>query len=99
MKTTIDFYQFRNWFAKFRPNNFTDAGLQALFNMLECYEDDTGEEIEFDPIAFCVEYAEYNSMEEFWEDYDKEEYPDERAIMDATFYYYFGDDSFIIQKF
>ena len=38
-------------------------------------------------------------MEEFWQDYDKEDYPDEDAIMDATMYYAFGYGSFIIQQF
>ena len=33
-------------------------------------------------------------------DYDKEEYPDEESIMDATFYWAFENgDSFIIQRF
>ena len=67
--------------------------------MLTNYEEDTNEEIEFDPIAFCCEYTEYESIEEFWQDYDKEEYPDEESIMDNTFYWAFGDGSFIIQSF
>ena len=53
MKKTINFYEFKNWFTKYRPNNFSDDGLIALYDMLENYEQDTGEEIEFDPIAFC----------------------------------------------
>jgi hypothetical protein len=38
-------------------------------------------------------------MQEFWLDYDKEDYPDEDSIMDATFYWAFGKNSFIIQQF
>jgi len=99
MKTTVNFYQFRNWFEKNRPNNFSSDGLIALWEMLEEYEEGTGEEIEFDPIALCCEYSEYDDMHEFWKDYDKEHYPNEQSIMDATFYWAFGYDRFIIQQF
>ena len=98
MKTTVNFYDFRRWFEQNRPHNFTREGLVALFNMLTSYEEDTGEEIEFDPIALCCEYSEYEDMEEFWQDYNKEDYPDEQSIMDNTFYWGFGK-SFIIQQF
>ena len=99
MKKTVNFYEFRNWFEQHRPDNFSRAGLRALFDYLEEYEEDTGESIEFDPIALCVEYTEYDNIAEFQLDYDKEEYPDEQSIMDNTFYWAFGDESFIIQQF
>jgi hypothetical protein len=98
MKTPINIYEFTSWFAEYRPNQFSPIGRSALFAMLTSYEEDTGEEIEFDPVAFCCEYTEYENIEEFWKDYDKEEYPDEQSIMDATFYWAFGN-SFIIQNF
>lgn len=98
MIKTINFYEFRSWFEQNRPDNFTYEGLKALWEMLEEYEDSTGEEIEFDPISLCCEYAEYEDMEDFWNYYDKEDYPDEQSIIDATFYWAFGD-SFIIQQF
>ena len=98
MKKTVDREEFCDWFVEFRPNNFSYEGRLALFEMLESYELDTGEEIEFDPIGFCCEYSEYEDIEEFWKDYDKKDYPDEEAIMDATFYWGFGK-SFIIQQF
>ena len=43
MKTTLEFYQFRDWFEKNRPNNFSRAGIVALWEYLEGYEEDTGE--------------------------------------------------------
>ena len=98
MKTTINEYDFCDWFQKNRPNNFTHQGTLALFEMLEEYEENTGEQIEFDPIALCCEYSEYANIQEFWQDYNKEEYPNEEAIMDNTFYWAFGE-SFIIQQF
>ena len=99
MNKTVNEYEFKRWFEEHRPNNFSYEGRQALYEMLTSYEEDTGEEIEFDPIAFCCEYSEYEDMEEFWKDYDKEDYPDEESIMDSTFYYAFGNCSFIIQQF
>ena len=99
MKTSISEYEFCDWFIKNRPNNFSFNGLKALYNMLTSYEEDTGKELEFDPISFCCEYTEYETMEEFWQDYDKEEYPDEHSIMDATFYWAYDEESFIIQQF
>jgi hypothetical protein len=98
MKTTINRFEFAGWFAEHRPNNFSPIGRLELFDMLTSYEEDTGEEIEFDPIALCCEYTEYENMEEFWKDYDEEDYPNEESIMDATFYWGFGE-SFIIQQF
>ena len=100
MKTSIDKYEFAGWFAEHRPNTFSPIGRLELYDMLKSYEDDTDEEIEFDPIAFCCEYTEYENMEEFWQEYFKEDYPDEQSIMDATFYWAFENgESFIIQQF
>jgi len=100
MKKTVSYYEFSDWFRQHRPNNFSRAGLLALWEMLENYEDCTGEEIEFDPIAYCCEYTEYGSMEEFWQDYpDEEKYPNSDAIMDYTTVWCFGTESFIIQEF
>tara|TARA_R110002020_G_scaffold63282_1_gene169098 strand:- start:241 stop:543 length:303 start_codon:yes stop_codon:yes gene_type:complete len=100
MKTNIDRYEFASWFAEHRPNDFSPIGRLELYDMLKSYEDDTDEEIEFDPIAFCCEYTEYEDMEEFWLDYDRKEYPDEQSIMDVTFYWAFENrESFIIQQF
>ena len=100
MKKTITFSEFDKWFITHRPNNFSSEGLVALWEMFESYEDDTDEELEFDPIAFCCEYTEYENMHEFWKEYDKDDYPNEEAIMDATFYWAFGNyGAFIIQNF
>ena len=100
MKQTINFYDFSDAFRKAgRADNFTYEGQRALFEYLEGYEEDTGEEIELDVIALCCEYTEYENIEEFWLDYNQEDYPDEESIMDATCYYAFGEGSFIIAQF
>jgi hypothetical protein len=43
-----------------RADQFSYDGLQALFEYLEQYEEDTGEAITLDVIALCCEYSEYS---------------------------------------
>ena len=99
MKTTVNFYEFSRWFEQNRPNNFSRDGLRALFDYLEEYEEDTGEQIEFDPIALCCEYTEYDNIAEFHSVYDAEDYPDKDSIMDYTQVIEFGIESFIVLEF
>jgi hypothetical protein len=70
MIDTITEYQFTDWFMKHRPDNFSYEGTKALFDYLQDLEDSIGEKIEFDPIAFCCEYSEYNNIEECLKEYD-----------------------------
>ena len=53
MYQTIGLSDFRAGF-KYRPDNFSDEGLGALFDYLESMGDD----VEFDPIAICCEFSE-----------------------------------------
>ena len=64
MKQTVNFYQFENQFNAMRPDNFSYHGLKALFEYIEDFEEDTGEEIEFDVIGLCCEFSEYGSPED-----------------------------------
>lgn len=41
-----------------RNENFSYDGKRALYDYLEDYADQTGEEVELDVIAFCCEYSE-----------------------------------------
>ena len=73
MKTTVNEYAFRRAFETMdRSNNFSYAGLGALFDYFEQYEEDTGKEIELDVIAICCEFSEYASLAEFQADYGTE---------------------------
>jgi hypothetical protein len=72
MIQTINLHDFRNAFqAAGRGEQFTYEGLKVLFDYLEQYEQDTGEQIELDIIALCCEYAE-STPEEIARDYDIE---------------------------
>lgn len=59
MKQTIHFNDFRDAFRTFdRLDNFSREGLQVLWDYLEQYEGDTGEELELDVIALCCDFGE-----------------------------------------
>lgn len=59
MKTTINLHQFRDAFYRMgRKDQFSWEGLAVLFNGLEEYEEDTGEELDFDVIALCCDFSE-----------------------------------------
>ena len=98
MIQTINEYQFADAFNKIRPDNFTYKGLKALYEYLEDYEDSTGEQIELDVIGLCCDYAEYESLKDFQEDYS-EDYESIEEIEQATTVIMIDDDAFIIEAF
>ena len=99
MKTTVTKSDFRDAFNSIRPNNFSYDGLGTLYDFIEEMDDAGGTESELDVIAYCCEFAEYESLEEFHKDYDKEDYPTIEDIQDNTLFIPIDDDSFIIQCF
>jgi len=98
MYQSIDKYDFARAFEQVRPDNFSRAGLSALYEYLEDYEDSTGQQLELDVIAICCEYNEYDSLKEFQEDYS-EDYESIEDIERETQVIMIDDDSFIIQAF
>lgn len=77
VKTITDDYYFWNWQKKSDnyQNNFSLAGAKALQSYLDELSDELGETIEFDPIAWCVEYTEYASAWEAMEYYQPDDMP------------------------
>lgn len=67
----INWYEFSDWFFKSDTykNNFSYEGLKALYDYLEDYEEQSGEALEFDPIAICCDYSEFDSLEEIQSQY------------------------------
>ena len=58
MKQSVTFSQFVDAFrAHDRYDSFGYDGLRVIFDYLESYEQDTGEEIELDVIAICCDYS------------------------------------------
>ena len=63
MKDTIYKSDFIDRMMDIRPDNFSYDGLVALFDYLEEIEDSCGEEMEFDPIAICCDFTEYDILD------------------------------------
>lgn len=63
MKKTIYKNEFIDTMIDIRPGNFSYDGLVALFDYLEEIEDNCGEEMEFDPIALCCDFTEYDILD------------------------------------
>ena len=99
MKENVNFGRFVDAFrirGLLRKENFSYKGLQALFDYLEQYEEDTGEEMELDVIGLCCEYAEYESLKDIQKDYS--EVKDLDDLRDNTIVIEF-DGGIIIQQF
>lgn len=58
---TINKYQFMDAFNNLRPNNFSDDGLEVLFE----YLDNLDHDIDLDVISLCCQFSEYENWQEF----------------------------------
>jgi len=84
MKKTMTRDDFIREFVEFRPDDFSHGALDAIFDYIEDFERDTGEETEFDPIAICCEWSEYDSATEAAKNYGYEpEGDDDEKEQDA----------------
>lgn len=73
-----------------RENQFSREALEALFNYLEEYEQDTGEDLELDVTDLCCNFTEYKTAVEAVADYygftselEAEDYEDAESYEDA----------------
>lgn len=69
--TITDEYRFWNWLKQSGSyqNNFSLEGSKAVFNYFNNLSEELGEHIEFDPIAWCVEFTEYANLQEVQDNY------------------------------
>lgn len=98
MKQDVTEDMFRRQMAAIRPDNFSWGNLSHLYHYLIDGEGGGDYEIEFDPIAICCEFDEYQNFKQFQEAYGKE-YQTFEDIEDVTTVIYGDYDSFIIQAF
>jgi len=68
MIKTLSAHEFVTDFEGIRPGSFTRPALLAIFDYLESLEEETGDLIEFDPIAICCDFTEYADLEEYQKD-------------------------------
>lgn len=60
MKYTMTRHIFIDMMKSQRPDSFTHEALNLLWDHFEEWEQDTGEEIEFDCISICCDFSEDN---------------------------------------
>ena len=95
----IGLNEFREEFNKMgRDNQFSYEGMEELFNYLEYFEEENEEVYELDVIELCTNFAEYNTLEEFNEDYG-EDYEDIDDLACDVILIRVSQDSFIINTF
>jgi hypothetical protein len=98
MKQTITEYQFVDAIEEDTGNNISFDGARALFEYIEDYEDQTGEETELDVVAIRCEWTEYANFDEALEEYNDirtgAELRDHTIVIDIP-----NTDRVIIQEF
>ena len=91
--------EFRDEFTKMnRENQFSYKGLNALYDYIEEYYQEADKPYELDVIELCCDFTEYDSLEEFNKDYNRE-YENIDDIVDDTVVIMVDNTSFIIQNF
>ena len=72
MKQSVTRFDFVDWFrgSDTYKNNFSYDGLNSLFDYFEELEEQMENEMDFDPIAICCEFSEYENFEEIKENYN-----------------------------
>lgn len=87
MRMTLTAYDFVNKMTAIRPNSFSRAGLFELFD----YLNDIDEDMEFDPIAICCDFTEYENLEEYQNGYGEDCEPDDYIVCAE-----YDEDQFIV---
>ena len=95
---TMNFSQFMDNWPESRKEQFSYQAMRALFDYLEEYEESTGEKVEFDPIALCCEYTEYENLAELQNNYtdikDMDDLKDHTQVIEIE-----NSEAFIIQNY
>lgn len=98
MIQNINFYNFANGFQGAYKDQFSYDGLKVLFEYFEELEENTGDQIEFDPIAICCEWTEYDNLLDYEVDYC-EQVESIEEIEEHTTVLKINDESFIILQY
>ena len=106
MKQTVNEYQFQDTFVRMnRKENFSHAGLSALYDYLTDMEEAIGEELELDVIALCCDYSEHDleGLQREYGDYQGEQWESMEEVItwleDRTTVIRVDDDRVIVQVF
>ncbi len=66
---TMTQYDFLREWPESRRDQFSEEALVALFEFYERLGEDCGQPVEFDPIAICCDWTEWDDIDEFREQY------------------------------
>ena len=98
----ISFNDFLEEFRRYeREDQFSYEGKKALYDYLNDLSEDIGQSIELDIIAMCCDFTEYDSLEQFIDDYGYS-VGDINSIEDIDYYTVvipINSQSFIIRDF
>ena len=98
----ISFNDFLEEFRNYgREDQFSYEGKKALYDYLNDLSEDIGQSIELDIIAMCCDFTEYDSLEQFIDDYGYS-VGDINSIEDIDYYTVvipINSQSFIIRDF
>ena len=90
MHITVTSAMFADAFRRMgREDQFSREALEALFEYIENYEEDTGSSVELDVVGLCCEFTEYTTAVEAASDYgfttelEAEDYEDVESYEDA----------------
>ena len=99
MITNVNFNHFLDTFksSDTYKDNFTYEGLEALFDYLEEYEELAGEQIQFDMVALCCDYSEFDDIDDVISQYDQ--IKDRQDLEDNTQVIDCNNGHIIIQNF
>ena len=101
-QTITDDWYFWSWMQQSDnyKNNMSVEGAKAVQAYFDDLSEDLGEDIEFDPIAWCCEFSEYDSVKEAYREHmgDDSDLPKEqRRTQKAQQLEYFQDNAPVIE--
>jgi len=68
IKKTVSKTEFVRDFQNIRPNHFTRAGLECLFELLNDLSAEMWQDIEFNIISMCGQFTEYTNLKQAAQD-------------------------------
>lgn len=93
----LTFYDFVRAFENHnRENQFTRSGLSALYDYLEEYSEEMGEDLRLDVIALCCEFTEYPTIKDALKEYNLSNYDE---LAESTLIIPTDDGGILIQEF
>lgn len=97
IKETLSEDSFINRFLEIRKDNFSVKALRELYHYYDDMSEGIGNDIEFDPIAICCEWTEYDTEQECLDDYSHCE--DIEEIRTSTVVLPVYGDSILVQNY